>query len=281
MTAVNDAPVLTAVGPAFSAITEDDSSNGGQTVASLLGASLSDVDSGAVSGLAIYASNNSRGTWQYSTDGGTSWTAVGVVGTGSALLLGSGDLVRFVPDGLNADTASFSDYGWDQTSGTAGTKVDAGSRGGTSAFSTVGDTATIAVTAVNDAPVLTAVGPAFSAITEDDSSNGGQTVASLLGASLSDVDSGAVSGLAIYASNNSRGTWQYSTDGGTSGRRWGWWGRAVRCCWGPGTWCGSCPTGQCGHGELLVLWLGPDQRHGGHEGGCRQSRRHQCVQHGG
>ena len=42
---------------------------------------------------------------------------------------------------------------WDRTSGSAGTKVDTGSNGGTTAFS-VPPTLDVTVTAVNDAPVL-------------------------------------------------------------------------------------------------------------------------------
>ena len=213
--AVNDAPVLTPAAPLFTGITEDQTTNGGQTVASLLGASMSDVDAGAVEGIAITGVVSGNGSWEYSTDGGTIWVGVGAVANNSALLLRDSDLLRFVPDGQNADAGSVTYRAWDRTSGTQGTKVDASTVGGTTAFSTATDTASITVTAVNDAPVLTPAAPLFTGITEDQTTNGGQTVASLLGASMSDVDAGAVEGIAITGVVSGNGSWEYSTDGGT------------------------------------------------------------------
>ncbi|MBF0435108.1 MAG: DUF4347 domain-containing protein, partial [Magnetococcales bacterium] len=213
VTSVNDAPVLTAASPTLTTITEDQTTNAGQTVASFLGASVTDVDSGAVQGIAITGLNASNGTWQYDTGGG--WTNMGVVTNTSALLLRSSDSIRFVPDGNNADSATVTYRAWDQTSSSTGNKVDAFTNtGATTAFSMATDTATITVTAVNDAPVLTAANPALTTITEDQTTNAGQTVASFLGASVTDVDSGAVQGIAITGLNASNGTWQYDTGGG-------------------------------------------------------------------
>ena len=214
VTAVNDAPVLTPIAPALNPITEDQIANTGQTVASIIGGSISDVDSGAVQGIAINALASGNGGWQYSTDGGGTWSAIGAVTDTSALLLRSGDFVRFVPDAMNATSASFGYRAWDQTTGAAGSKVDSSINGGTSAFSTATDTASITVTAVNDAPVLTPIAPTLTSITEDQIANAGQTVASIVGSSISDVDSGAVQGIAINALASGNGTWQYSTDGG-------------------------------------------------------------------
>jgi len=216
VTALNDAPVLTPVGPSFSTITEDQLANVGDSVAALLGASVSDVDAGALEGIAVTGLNSSNGTWQFSTDGGATWNAVGGVSNTSALLLRDSDLLRFVPDGSNADAGSVGYRAWDRTSGTAGTKVDVSVNGGTTAFSTASDTALITVTALNDAPVLAPAAPAFSTINEDQLANAGDSVAALLGASVSDVDAGALEGIAVTALNSSNGTWQFSTDGGAS-----------------------------------------------------------------
>ena len=71
---------------------------------------ISDVDSGAATGIAITATNDGNGHWQYSTDGGTTWTnadAGGAVSATHALLLRDTDHIRFVPNGENATTASF------------------------------------------------------------------------------------------------------------------------------------------------------------------------------
>ncbi|MES2992095.1 MAG: DUF4347 domain-containing protein [Pseudomonadota bacterium] len=214
--AVNDAPVLSAVAPTLTSITEDQMTNGGQTIASFIGASMSDVDAGAAQGIAIFAADAGNGTWQFSIDGGTSWAALGTVSDAAALLLRATDSIRFVPDGANGTAGSISYRAWDGTSGLAGTLTDASVAGGTSAFSTVSDTASITVAAVNDAPALGAIAPTLASITEDQTANGGQSVASFIGTSITDADAGAVQGIAIFAADAGNGTWQFSTDGGTT-----------------------------------------------------------------
>ncbi len=105
-------------------------------------------------GIAITATTNGNGSWEYSTDNGTSWNAVGSVADNSALLLRSTDLVRFVPNGQSATTGDITFRAWDQTSGTFGTKVDASTHGGTTAFSSATETASITITEVNDEQIL-------------------------------------------------------------------------------------------------------------------------------
>src|SRR4030095_1624177 len=135
-------------------------------VSTLIAGQINDVDSGAVNGIAVTSLNSSSGTWQYSTDAGTTWTKVGSVSSSSALLLRSSDKLRFVPDGQNGTTASVTFCAWDQTSGSAGTKVDTTTNGGTTAFSTATATSNITVSSVNDAPVLTGAND-FTTISED------------------------------------------------------------------------------------------------------------------
>ncbi len=158
VTAVNDAPVLDDSGTmTLTTITEDETTNGGQTVASIIasagGDRITDVDSGAVEGIAITSLNSGNGTWQYSINNGSSWSDIGTVSDTSALLLRSTDLVRFVPDAMNATTGSITFRAWDQTGATAGQqgiKVNTTTNGGSTAFSTATETASITVTAVND-----------------------------------------------------------------------------------------------------------------------------------
>ncbi|MEZ6087257.1 MAG: LamG-like jellyroll fold domain-containing protein [Pirellulaceae bacterium] len=132
--AVNDAPVLTVLpGPFMTSISEDDTNNTGMTVADLLltqmgGNPISDVDSGAVEGIAITATTSGNGTWQYSTNGGSSWSSVGTVSDNSALPLRDSDRVRFVPDGQNATTGDITFRAWDQTGATAGQQGTKGRR---------------------------------------------------------------------------------------------------------------------------------------------------------
>lgn len=151
VTGKNDAPVLTTTTATLDPITEDDIGNGGQTVSTFLGST--DVDSGALSGIAIIGLSSGNGTWQFSLNGGASWSNVGTVTNSSALLLRSTDFVRFVPSGTEGTSASFTFRAWDQSTGTAGTKVSTSSGGGERAYSSAIGTASITVTVVNDPPV--------------------------------------------------------------------------------------------------------------------------------
>ncbi|MEN8218041.1 MAG: Ig-like domain-containing protein [Pseudomonadota bacterium] len=121
-----------------------------------LDGNVTDVDSNAVTGLALTAVDASNGTWYYTTDG-TTWKAVGSVAENNALLLAADAKTRldFQPNAnFNGSvTNAISFRAWDQTSGTASSKVDTSTNGGTTAFSSEIDTANITVTAVNDAPI--------------------------------------------------------------------------------------------------------------------------------
>lgn len=148
---VNDAPILSSTSASLSTITEDQIANSGHSVSSFL--SSTDIDSSALRGVAITGLASGNGQWQFSTDGRATWSNIGAVDDGAALLLRSSDYIRFVPNGANGTTANFTYHAWDQTSGLAGTKVDAATNGGQTAFSTGAATASIVVTNVNDAPV--------------------------------------------------------------------------------------------------------------------------------
>ena len=166
VTGANDAPVLTAGSPTLGVISDEDhTSSTGYAVQDFVGAGagqtgVSDVDvpvdaEFAGRGVAIHTLDTSgagTGTWEYQIGSGA-WTAF-TLQDGKSLLLEATDHIRFVPDGLNATTATFSYYLWDGASGNAGTQVDASTRGGSTAFSLGSDTATLTVTAVNDAPVV-------------------------------------------------------------------------------------------------------------------------------
>jgi len=99
VTPVNDAPTATAL--TLTAIVEDGAlaANVGDTVASLT-TTNSDLDTGAAKGMAITAAPSSDGQWQYTSNGGTSWTTITNVSTSAALLLPGSNTnykVRFVP----------------------------------------------------------------------------------------------------------------------------------------------------------------------------------------
>ncbi len=200
---VNDAPVLVPWAPTLNPLTDTDVNWVGQAVSSLLGTSVSDVDYDAVKGIAVTGLASGNGTWQYSTNGGASWDNIGNVSDGSALLLRAADRVRFVPDGVNGTTASLTYRAWDQTGATAGqhgTKVDATATGGSTPFSTGTDTASITVTAVNDAPVVSTSGGA-STFTEADNS-ASPLVAVDAGLTLSDSDNATLASATVSIVGN-------------------------------------------------------------------------------
>ena len=149
----NAAPTITAAAPAITAIDGGGANTAGELVSTFVGTSIADIDVGAVEGIAIYASTAENGTWQFSIDAGTTWTAMGTVSNAAALLLRPEDKMRYIGGGSEDSTAAtFSFRAWDQVSGTAGNTADVSSVGGTTAFSSATDTATVT------APVVVAGG---------------------------------------------------------------------------------------------------------------------------
>jgi hypothetical protein len=168
VTSVNDAPVLDATKtPVLNSENQNAGAPSGAVgtlVSSLVDLNppaggldnVSDVDAGAVTGIALTATDSAHGTWFYSTNNGNTWTAVGSVLNTSALLLAADGSTRlyFQPAvGFNGtDTGAITFRAWDQTSGSNGTKVDTSTNGGTTAFSTTTDTANITINATDTTP---------------------------------------------------------------------------------------------------------------------------------
>ena len=193
---------------------------------------ITDPDSGAALGIAVTGADATNGTWYYSTDSGTTWTALGTASVSSARLLAADANTRlyFRPnaDWNGALATAITFRAWDQTSGSNGSTADTSTNGGTTAFSTATDTASIAVTAVNDAPVLdSSKSPVLAATAEDAPAPSG-AVGTLVSAlvdfavpsgqvdNITDPDSGAALGIAVTAADATSGTWYYSTDSGTT-----------------------------------------------------------------
>ncbi|MCX7211794.1 MAG: Ig-like domain-containing protein [Burkholderiales bacterium] len=164
ITPVNDSPVLnTAASPALPTILEGATNPAGITVASLVvDGSITDADGTATEAIAITALDTSLGTWQYSTDGGTNWLTIDAAKINSttnelALLLGPTASIRMLPFGdLNGTLSTAITFrAWDMSSGSTGDYTVITNPGtGTSAFSAASDTASLTVTAVNDAPTF-------------------------------------------------------------------------------------------------------------------------------
>lgn len=221
VTAVNDAPTIDA-GPLALTGTDEDTASSATAVSTILaGLSAADADSSAQTGIAV-ASASGNGTWQYTTNG-TDWYSLGTISSGAALLLDGSAQLRYVPDGVDGEIAGAAPTigfrAWDQTSGTATSgatrsTADVSTNGGTTAYSATQASATLTVTAVNDAPTLVS-GTVPLTGTNENSTSPSTLVSTILASStVSDVDTGAVFGIAITGSSGN-GAWQYSTNGAT------------------------------------------------------------------
>ena len=210
----NTAPVLD-VGPtpAFQLVLEDDKKPLGDTVLSLLGQAVTDPDPSALLGIAVTGlTGAANGTWQYSLNNGKKWVAVGIVSDSSALLLRDTDKLRFLPGKDFVGTATVTYKAWDRTRGTAGARADARTAGGTTPFSTAAETAAVAVTQVNDAPVLnTKPNPQLTPVLPTETDPAGDLVSRLIGTSATDVDGNPI-GISVTAFSG-QGTWQFQETG--------------------------------------------------------------------
>lgn len=166
-TAVNDAPALDSTkNPLFNVVNEDAGAPTGAVgtaVSDLIDFDIpaggldnvSEVDTGAVSGIAITAVQSGL-TCYYSINSGSTWASVGSVSASSVRLLASGAANRLYciagadVSGTYATAITF--RAWDQSSGANGGTADASTTGGTTAFSTATDTASLVVLPVADLP---------------------------------------------------------------------------------------------------------------------------------
>jgi hypothetical protein len=179
----NTAPVLADTVVTLSNILEDavaPTGAVGNLISSIaaIGTNITDPDTGAVAGVAITVANTTDGSWFYTIDGGTTWTALGAVSDTNARLLAADANTRiyFQPTTANYNgtiTNGITFRAWDTTSGTNGSTADTSTNGGSTAFSNTTDTAAITVTPVNDIPSFTATNP--TAVNED---AGAQTIPS-------------------------------------------------------------------------------------------------------
>ncbi len=178
-TIINTAPVLADTVVTLNSVPEDAPAPTGAVgtlISSLaaIGTNITDPDTGALAGIAITAADTTNGSWFYTIDGGTTWTALGTVSDTNARLLAADANTRIYFQPTIADyngtlTNAITFRAWDQIVGTNGSTANSSINIG---VSTLTDTADITVTAVNDIPNFTATNP--TAVNED---AGVQTVA--------------------------------------------------------------------------------------------------------
>ena len=159
---VNDAPVLADAEYHVESILEDPVNNIGDLVSEIIASAgidaISDVDSGAVEGLAVTFANSTGGSWQYLLSGDPAdpgnWRDFGYPTNDNARLLSADtdNRIRFSPMEDFHGFISIHFRAWDQTSGTDGGTADTSINGKNTAFSSHADSARIFVLPVNDAP---------------------------------------------------------------------------------------------------------------------------------
>lgn len=163
ITPVNDAPIASGAA-ALGIVNQSDRNPSGATVTSLFGGDFDDSadqqrtsanptgsTANTFAGIAIVgdSARASQGTWQYSSDGGKTWTNIPADGLGdhNALVLAATDSLRFLPSGTFSGTPGALAVRLIDSSGpkpvTDATGVDLGAVGGTSPYSA----ATLALTA--------------------------------------------------------------------------------------------------------------------------------------
>lgn len=153
---VNHAPVLTdtalALAPVAFDATSAPSGAVGTQISNLvsLSGNVADVDSGAVTGIALMTTDTTNGSWYYSQDAGNTWWPVGTVSATNALLLQSTDRLYFRPNGVytgGSTPAAITFKAWDQSVNMPGTRADTTSNGGSTALSVLTESASLQVTA--------------------------------------------------------------------------------------------------------------------------------------
>ncbi|MCP1220346.1 DUF4347 domain-containing protein [Acetobacter orientalis] len=203
------------------------------------------ASSGALPGMAVTATTDTtKGTWYYTTDGGTNWSKVNIANGQALYLVADGSTkICFVPtqtnyNGVIPDALTY--RAWDQTdphdNGSTATLPTGQLGTGTgpeASYSAQQDTLAQRVENINNAPVVKDGQNALSTAQDEDSS-GAKTVEALFNPNNSVFDDTAdqqksaqnpqgstannFAGVAI--TNNAvpvtEGSWQYSTDGGTN-----------------------------------------------------------------
>ena len=105
-----------------------DSSNMGDSVLSLLRSFVAAPNTALPLGIAVVGNDNSNGQWQFSTDAGINWIAIGTTSPKSATLLSAepNNRVRFVPaPGFSGTVMSGLTYrAWDRSNGPASGTMD-------------------------------------------------------------------------------------------------------------------------------------------------------------
>lgn len=197
---VNDAPLLTPSNPVLPAILMNATGGNGVLVSSMT-TGQTDIDAGALQGIAVTNASTPRGTWQFSVTNGATWSNLAAASVTSACLLRGTDRVRFVPHANTLGTVALHYQAWDQSSGIPGGTANVSLAGGTTAFSITADTASLTIRL----PLPTI---------QEDTPRGGNRVTTMVQPFVIDSDPKAKTGIAITSVTGTNfGTWQYDFGG--------------------------------------------------------------------
>gem|GEM_PF-1348120 len=231
--AVNDAPILADTNVTLTAIEKDAVAPIGAVgtlVSSLVSlapsGNVTDPDTNPLTGVAIANADTTNGTFFYSTDNGTNWTALGIVSDTNARLLAADANTRiyFQPNanfnGIISNALTF--RAWDQTSGTNGSTADTTLSGGATAFSLATDTAAITIGAVPNPVPNPVTNPVTDPVTNPVTDPGTQVASTLkllpnnifqlegdkpkLEATLTGANSNQVNELGVFVVDDDQGT---------------------------------------------------------------------------
>ncbi|MEC4816878.1 MAG: DUF4347 domain-containing protein [Scytonema sp. PMC 1069.18] len=209
--ATNTAPTLVDVD--FVAFTDADAGvpvgADGELVSSLLDAAsnIIDPDADARKGLAITGVDTSKGQFFYSTNNGVTWMSLTSASDANALLLAADAQTRvyFQPNpnfsGTLNDVVSF--RAWDQTTGNNGDRADTTINGGTTAFSSNTDSATLVVQNANTPVSLTLLSNSLNLFQLQGSSDGAQP---RLKVALKQFGSNQVNELGVFFVDDAQGS---------------------------------------------------------------------------
>ena len=155
----NEAPLLSYANPLTFDVNENDQNPAGHTVADLLASgsgSITDSDTGALTGIAVVGADSANGTWQFSLDG-TTWQNLTGTSDTSATLLSLSSQLRFVPSmNYAGPSGDLTFRAWDQTQGNVGDQgVNLGVWSSTAAFSQQSATMSANVVNINNSPIGT------------------------------------------------------------------------------------------------------------------------------
>ena len=213
---VNDAPVvLLAAEIDLVSIHEDEYTSFGISVPSLATLLEKDVDSSQF-GIAVVATDDVNGKWQYTLNNGTSWLIISAVSEINSLVFrGRSEMerIRFVPNLDFNGQSSFSYKLWDLTSSevSGSSNVNTQTDSITGPFSVNTASARVTVDPVNDSPIISP-GLILSPINEnmDILSNQGIPVSTIINQLFSDVDVNFKSGLAVVGVDHRNGEFEFS-----------------------------------------------------------------------